>query len=557
MKKLLFILLLFIPSIIYASDLTIAPIDYVNGDATLLESNGEYLLIDVGTWENDNVINYLAKNQVTKFDIYLSHYDADHWGYNKNDTTTNLINYLMSQNGSKYTIKNLYIPAISKRSKLTGSYGTYELDRCQNLLDSDPNDLKEECAIYKRHDYFVRKAKAYGINLVELKEGSTFKVGTTTAKVLYLNTDATVKHALNNCSLVTKFTNGKIKFLTAGDIEEFAEQEILKLGTDITADIYKMSHHGGYMTNRVSNSPSFLKRVNPKYVYLQTRHTLSSWWKGSEFNPKINGGGYYYVDGNPKKELADIANLYSYWTLPAHNTVSLESPFVRAKFVVKDNEVFPVIENLNKYNGRTITINYIDKSTNQILKTKKYDFSLYSYVTDEGKNKNRYHLFNYKEKFPYYELDSGEDEVVANGVVDKDITYNIYYKRETFDITIKHVTVDGKPITAEVVKELEYGSSYTEYVNDNLLEKYEVVEVPENKEGTLQENTEVTFVYKVIPGKEDIVLPEEESLLKSQENISSNDKATKSNTKIFTIIVIAVLAFVILDSPKRGHKKNI
>lgn len=499
MKKLVFLIILIcLPTIVFAkSDLTIAPIDYVNGDSTLLESNGEYLLIDVGTWDNDTVINYLAKNNVTKFDIYLSHYDGDHWGYNKKDTSTNLINYLMSKHGSKYTIKNLYIPAISKRSKLTGSYGTYTLDKCYNLLDTDPDELKDECAIYKRHDYFVKKAKEYGINLIELKEGSTFKVGTTTAKVLYLNTDATVFQPLNNSSLVTMFTNGKIKFLTAGDIEEYAEQAILKRGIDITADIYKMSHHGGYMKNRISNSPSFLKRVNPKYVYLQTRYTLSSWWKGSEFNSYITGSGYYYVDGYPQRELADVANIYSYWTLGAHKVVGLDTAMVRAKFVVKNNEVFPIIENINNNNGRTITINYIDKNTKEVLKTKKYDFSLYSYVSDEGKNINRYHLFNYKETFPGYTLDSGEDKVVPNGYVNKNIVYNIYYKRNSYNIIIKHVDQNGNKLSEDSVTSYNYNASYSAKADSELLKDYELVEKPQNSSGKVSNDIVITFEYKL------------------------------------------------------------
>lgn len=51
------------------------------GDATLLEQNGNYLLIDTGTDDENNVlINFLKSQKINKFSIYISHYHNDHYG---------------------------------------------------------------------------------------------------------------------------------------------------------------------------------------------------------------------------------------------------------------------------------------------------------------------------------------------------------------------------------------------------------------------------------------------------------------------------------------------
>lgn len=536
MKKFLLFLILFIPCIINAYDFTIDPIDYVDGDSTMLESNGQYLLIDVGYWINNNVINYLQTNNINKFDIYLSHYDGDHWGLNKNDSNKNLIDELMSQNGIKYTIKNIYIPAIKKRSKLTGSYGEYPLSKCSSIKSSDPDALRYECAIYQRHDHFVKTAKKYGVNVIELKTGSKFKVGNIEAEVLYLNLDASINRQLNNSSLVTMFTNGKVKFLTAGDIEKITEEDILKKGINIKADIFKLSHHGIWSTNGKSNNPAFLQKVNPKYVYNQMRYTESLFWKKGKFVGSLIGNGYYYIDDESKKQLNDIANLYSYWTYGSH-VQGKDSALVQTKFLIDGNDIFPVIENINIDNGRTITINYIDKTTNQVLKSKKYQFSLYSYVTDQGKYNNKYHLHNTKENFLNYHVVSG-DNFPLEGIVNKDLTYNVYYMKDTYKITIKHLNEDGTPLIEDIVKTLEHGSSYNEYANDELLKKYELIVTPENRIGTVTGDTEIKFIYKLRPEEQ-----EEIKTISKKNNIDIN--------KVFPIVIAIITLFIIFSSPKK------
>ena len=59
------------------------------GDATLIEQNGNYLLIDTGDRklddngneiDNNVLIKFLKSQQVKNLDIYISHYHIDHYG---------------------------------------------------------------------------------------------------------------------------------------------------------------------------------------------------------------------------------------------------------------------------------------------------------------------------------------------------------------------------------------------------------------------------------------------------------------------------------------------
>ena len=346
MKKImcLSLYLIFIfPIIVKASDLTITPIDYSGGDSAILESNGKYLLMDVGEGDYDGndpskntVIKYLDDNNITKFDLYLSHYHGDHYGGNKkttisfNGSTTDvpLFQYIMSLNGTKYTIENVYIPQVPDIDFNPSNVDT------ENITNSD--------LIYLSHYRFKKTAEVFGINCIELEENSTFKLGKTNAKVLFLNQDFTIENVINNSSLVTKFTTSdkKVSFLTAGDIEQWSENQILSKGIDVSADIFKLSHHGTKYNTLISNTPAFLKAVSPKYTYLQLRY------KHANFTDDLVGGGYYYVDEINKIKLSDIANVYSNYNSK------------NAKFVINSGTITPVMN--NETYGKTITLEFVD-----------------------------------------------------------------------------------------------------------------------------------------------------------------------------------------------------
>ena len=57
---------------------------------------------------------------------------------------------------------------------------------------------------------------------------------------------------------------GKNRFLFTGDAEEASEAEMLTNGIDISADVYKVAHHG----SRSASTQEFLNAVQPKYAVI-------------------------------------------------------------------------------------------------------------------------------------------------------------------------------------------------------------------------------------------------------------------------------------------------
>ncbi len=64
---------------------------------------------------------------------------------------------------------------------------------------------------------------------------------------------------MNDNSVVMKVIYGEDSMLLAGDMEEVEEGELLGSGTDVSADILKVGHHG----SRSSTSTGFLLAVDP------------------------------------------------------------------------------------------------------------------------------------------------------------------------------------------------------------------------------------------------------------------------------------------------------
>ena len=236
----------------------ITVIDYgggysVYGDATLLESGGEYLLIDTGSRDSNNtVIKYLKKKGVRNLSLYISHYHEDHCYY-----AANIIN------DSWFRLKKVYLANPDGVRRYVTSWNQSHRKKlfyeCKRSLDNYNRILMAACR---------KKIPVKG-----LRKGDRFSIGSVTANVLWDRNQRPVEAFdpydkngtgyMNNSSLVTKFTFWKRSFLTAGDIECSTERDLLASGVDLSADIFKLNHHGIWS----SNTDAFLRAVNPCYVY--------------------------------------------------------------------------------------------------------------------------------------------------------------------------------------------------------------------------------------------------------------------------------------------------
>lgn len=68
----------------------------------------------------------------------------------------------------------------------------------------------------------------------------------------------------NDTSIVLKVTYGKTSFVFAGDAERDAEHAILNRGTDISATVLKLGHHG----SDTSTSYLWLRELIPDYTVI-------------------------------------------------------------------------------------------------------------------------------------------------------------------------------------------------------------------------------------------------------------------------------------------------
>ena len=234
----------------------------VSGDAVLLESANKFLLMDTGSKDpQNNVIKYLKSNGVRNLSLYISHFHEDH--------CDNAVSILTDP---YFHVSRVYLANPDPARKYITSWNK-----------SHRRKLYEGCRKYvARYNQINAAARKKHIAVTALRRGKSFSIGSVRAKVLwdhntrgFSSFDPYDKDGVgfqNNSSLVTKFTLGKRSFLTCGDIEYSTERDLLASGTDLSADIYKLSHHGMW----TSNLDAFVKAVNPCYCFYSYKDASDS-----------------------------------------------------------------------------------------------------------------------------------------------------------------------------------------------------------------------------------------------------------------------------------------
>ncbi|MBO4982139.1 MAG: MBL fold metallo-hydrolase [Lachnospiraceae bacterium] len=190
-------------------------IDVGQGDATLVKSDGHYMLIDAGSNSQGTKLQlYLNKQGVDRLDyLILTHPDADHIGGADVIVT-------------KYDIDTVFFGDFPKE-------------------DTSYRELMEALE-YKSLSYMVPKV------------GNTYTLGSAEFTILAPNA---VYDDANNSSIALLLKNGDHTFLFTGDCGVQAEADIMANGLNIDCDVYKLGHHG----SRTSSSREFLEAVTPAY----------------------------------------------------------------------------------------------------------------------------------------------------------------------------------------------------------------------------------------------------------------------------------------------------
>lgn len=197
-------------------ELTVHYIDVGQADATLFEfadENDSYtLLFDTGDWNRNDVINYLANQNISTIDLIVtSHPHADHIGQ-------------LAEIVNTYEVGEIWM------SGNEASSNTY-IEAAEAVLNSDA-------------DYH------------EPRTGEEYSIGPMDITVLYPDQ---VTGDLNEESVSLHMSYGEIDFVFTGDAEKKAEAAMVQSGMTLEADILQLGHHG----SRTSSTPSFIEAVNP------------------------------------------------------------------------------------------------------------------------------------------------------------------------------------------------------------------------------------------------------------------------------------------------------
>lgn len=194
-------------------------IDVGQGDATLIKCGEHAMLIDAGDYtKGSGVWAYLLKQNVDKLDYVIgTHLDADHIGG-------------MDVVITKFDCGMILVPEYEKNTRSS-----------EELFDAI-------------------EAKNYHNTLP--KVGETYQLGDAVFTILAPQKEFYEKE--NNYSIGIRLVYGQNSFLFAGDAQEESEEEMLRSGLELKADVLKAGHHG----SSSSTSEDFLHEVAPAYAVI-------------------------------------------------------------------------------------------------------------------------------------------------------------------------------------------------------------------------------------------------------------------------------------------------
>lgn len=202
----------------YTGDEAVHFIDVGQGDSILVESNGQYMLVDAGEEDKgDIVVEYVRGLGIESLDyVVATHPHSDHIG------------------GMDDVINSLNVENIIMPDMVTAT-------RCfENMIDAVENN---------------------NVNVIKGEAGYSFSMGDFSCSIVG---PVNIGDDANNNSVVMKLTYGNDSILLTGDCSKEEEQDIIESNADISADLLKAGHHG----SSTSDSDEFVKRVSPEIAVI-------------------------------------------------------------------------------------------------------------------------------------------------------------------------------------------------------------------------------------------------------------------------------------------------
>ena len=194
-------------------------LDVGQGSSTLVESDGEYMLIDGGDSDKSSyLVSYLKKKEITNFKyVIATHYDADH---------------------------------------LNGVVGALNVFDVENVI------CPEYTTTTRVYNSFISIMDNKKINRIQPIVGETYSLGR--GEFTIIATNSTGYSNVNDYSVGIRFKYNNKSFLVAGDATNISEEEIVNNSIDINSDVYIVNHHG----SSGSSSSEFLNKIDPEYAVI-------------------------------------------------------------------------------------------------------------------------------------------------------------------------------------------------------------------------------------------------------------------------------------------------
>lgn len=229
------------------------------GDSVLLESQGNFILMDTGCEDKENkVIDYVRekvdaskkKGKYKSFSLYLSEMNENYIGEVKDVFKA-------------FAVDSLYIQE-------------------ENIITNADNNSEEYKKIYQSYEDILGYADKDKSEIVSLKKTDEVIFGDAKITVLapladtriedYGKDSSALKKYMDDTSLVSIVTVGETKYLTTGNISSSMEEKLVKeYENNLQANIYKLSKAG----SNQSNDSSFLEYVRPSFS-IKTYHGKKS-----------------------------------------------------------------------------------------------------------------------------------------------------------------------------------------------------------------------------------------------------------------------------------------
>lgn len=200
-----------------AGKLKVTMLDVGQGDAFLVETPEQNVLIDTGEISaRSKLLTQLNDAGITRFEkIILTHPHADHIG------------------NAKAVIDSFPVDLVIDNGKASDS------PLYNNYVSTG----------------IARQAAVSG-DVLDFGGGAKFYV--------FLPAANATLQGVNNQSIVGKLTFGDFSILFTGDIEKDAEKILCKSGVNLESTILKACHHG----SKTSNTDNFVAHVKPTFVFI-------------------------------------------------------------------------------------------------------------------------------------------------------------------------------------------------------------------------------------------------------------------------------------------------